>query len=93
MAAASNMPTLDRIAANGLIYTQWHTTALCSPTRSTLLTGLNHHLNGMVQRMAWLQLTPAQRLAWLEEAKRCAEAAKRAWKIAQDDRRGQADRA
>jgi arylsulfatase len=42
-----NMPTLDRIAANGLIYTQWHTTALCSPTRSTILTGRNHHLNGM----------------------------------------------
>ena len=42
-----NMPTLDRIAANGITYTQWHTTALCSPTRSTLLTGRNHHLNGM----------------------------------------------
>jgi arylsulfatase len=42
-----NMPTLDRLAANGLIYTQWHTTALCSPTRSTLLTGRNHHVNGM----------------------------------------------
>lgn len=42
-----NMPTLDRLAAEGLTYTQWHTTALCSPTRSTLLTGRNHHLNGM----------------------------------------------
>lgn len=42
-----NMPTLDRIAANGVTYTQWHTTALCSPTRSTLLTGRNHQLNGM----------------------------------------------
>lgn len=42
-----NMPTLDRLAANGLIYTQWHTCALSSPTRSTLLTGRNHHLNGM----------------------------------------------
>ena len=31
----------------GLIYSQWHTTALCSPTRSTCLTGRNHHLNGM----------------------------------------------
>jgi arylsulfatase A-like enzyme len=41
-----NMPTLDRLAANGLIYTQWHTCALCSPTRSTLLTGRNHNLNG-----------------------------------------------
>jgi arylsulfatase len=42
-----NMPTLDRLAANGLIYSQWHTCALSSPTRSTILTGRNHHLNGM----------------------------------------------
>lgn len=42
-----NMPTLDSLAAEGLTYTQWHTTALCSPTRSTLMTGRNHHLNGM----------------------------------------------
>ena len=42
-----NMPTLDKLAADGLTYTQFHTTALCSPTRSTLLTGRNHHLNGM----------------------------------------------
>lgn len=42
-----NMPTLDKLAKGGLTYTQWHTTALCSPTRSTILTGRNHHLNGM----------------------------------------------
>ncbi|MFC3274397.1 arylsulfatase [Agromyces mediolanus] len=42
-----NMPTLDRLAENGLTYTQWHTTALCSPTRSTFLTGRNHNVNGM----------------------------------------------
>ena len=42
-----NMPTLDKLAKNGLTYTQWHTVALCSPTRSTLLTGRNHTLNGM----------------------------------------------
>ena len=40
-----NMPTLDRLASDGLTYTQWHTTALCSPTRSTFLTGRNHHVN------------------------------------------------
>ena len=40
------MPTLQRLADNGLTYTQWHTTALCSPTRSTFLTGRNHHQNG-----------------------------------------------
>jgi len=42
-----NMPTLQKLADNGLRYTQWHTVALCSPTRSTILTGRNHHLNGM----------------------------------------------
>jgi arylsulfatase len=41
-----NMPTLQKLADRGLIYSQWHTTALCSPTRSTFLTGRNHHLNG-----------------------------------------------
>ncbi|SCB55528.1 arylsulfatase [Bradyrhizobium shewense] len=43
---AINMPTLQKLADNGLMYSQWHTTALCSPTRSTFLTGRNHHLNG-----------------------------------------------
>jgi arylsulfatase A-like enzyme len=42
-----NMPTLQKLADNGLTYSQWHTTALCSPSRSTMLTGRNHHLNGM----------------------------------------------
>jgi arylsulfatase len=41
-----NMPTLQRLADNGLMYTQWHNVALCSPTRSTFLTGRNHTLNG-----------------------------------------------
>ena len=41
------MPTLQRLADDGLTYTQWHTTALCSPTRSCFLTGRNHHQNGM----------------------------------------------
>jgi len=41
------MPTLDALAEDGVTYTQWHTTALCSPTRSTIMTGRNHHLNGM----------------------------------------------
>ncbi len=42
-----NMPTLQTLADRGLTYSQWHTTALCSPTRSTMLTGRNHHVNGM----------------------------------------------
>jgi len=39
------MPTLQKLADRGLMYSQWHTTALCSPTRSTFLTGRNHHVN------------------------------------------------
>jgi arylsulfatase A-like enzyme len=40
-------PVIDGLAANGLRYSNFHTTALCSPTRSCLLTGRNHHSNGM----------------------------------------------
>lgn len=39
-------PALDRVAANGLRYTQMHSTALCSPTRAALITGRNHHSAG-----------------------------------------------
>jgi arylsulfatase A-like enzyme len=40
-------PNIDKIAADGVRFTQWHTTALCSPTRSCLLTGRNHTRNSM----------------------------------------------
>jgi arylsulfatase len=40
-------PVAERLAANGLKYTRFHTTALCSPTRAALLTGRNHHSVGM----------------------------------------------
>ena len=39
-------PNLDRIAKAGLRYTQFHSTALCSPTRAALITGRNHHSVG-----------------------------------------------
>ena len=39
------MPTLEKLAEGGLRYNQFHTTALCSPTRTALLTGRNHHTN------------------------------------------------
>ena len=42
-----NTPNLDRLAENGLRYTNMHTTALCSPSRSCMLNGRNHHSNGM----------------------------------------------
>ncbi len=47
-------PTLDRLAQGGLRYTNFHTTALCSPTRSALKSGRNHHMvdMGFVTEMA-----------------------------------------
>ena len=41
------MPRADRLASQGLRYNQFHTTALCSPTRTALLSGRNHHMNNM----------------------------------------------
>ncbi|MFN8024669.1 MAG: arylsulfatase [Acidimicrobiales bacterium] len=40
-------PNIDRLAAGGLRFTNFHTTALCSPTRASLLSGRNHHSVGM----------------------------------------------
>jgi arylsulfatase A-like enzyme len=40
-------PTAERLASNGLRYTRFHTTALCSPSRAALLSGRNHHTVGM----------------------------------------------
>jgi arylsulfatase len=40
-------PTIDALATRGLRFTNFHTTALCSPTRACLLTGRNHHRNGL----------------------------------------------
>ncbi len=42
-----NTPNIDSLAENGLRYNNMHTTALCSPTRTCILTGRNHHSNGM----------------------------------------------
>lgn len=41
------MPAADRLASQGLRFNQFHTTALCSPTRTALLSGRNHHMNNM----------------------------------------------
>jgi len=40
-----HMPTVERLANAGLRYNEFHTTALCSPTRTALLSGRNHHMN------------------------------------------------
>ncbi|MBI4345511.1 MAG: arylsulfatase [Elusimicrobia bacterium] len=45
--AAIRTPRIDRLAAGGLRYTNFHVAALCSPTRASLLTGRNHHAVGM----------------------------------------------
>ncbi len=42
-----SMPTVERLARDGLRYNQFHTTALCAPTRTALLSGRNHHTNNM----------------------------------------------
>jgi arylsulfatase len=48
------MPTLEKLAGGGLKYNRFHTTALCSPTRTALLTGHNHHANnaGAIMELA-----------------------------------------
>jgi arylsulfatase len=48
------MPTLEKLASRGLRYNRFHTTALCSPTRTALLTGRNHHVNnaGAIMELA-----------------------------------------
>ena len=48
------MPTAERLASHGLRYNRFHTTALCSPTRTALLTGRNHHINnaGAIMELA-----------------------------------------
>ena len=53
-------PAMDRLAKAGLRYTQFHSTALCSPTRAALITGRNHHSVGL-----WCDLRTSDRLSGL----------------------------
>ncbi len=46
-------PNLDKLAASGLKYNRFHTTAICGPTRAALLTGRNHHECGNGFLMEW----------------------------------------
>jgi len=50
-------PTLDRLAKEGLRYNQFHTTALCSPSRGALLTGRNHHSVATAWSSKWARAT------------------------------------
>ena len=67
-------PTMDRLASEGLRYTQFHTTALCSPTRAALLTGRNHHsaATGVIMERGTgfpgLQHADAQKLRYLRRS-------------------------
>ena len=61
-------PNIDRLAAGGLRYTNFHTTSLCSPTRASLLTGRNHHAVGMGTLANWDMGHPGYRGAISREA-------------------------
>ncbi|HEU0181107.1 MAG TPA: arylsulfatase [Agromyces mariniharenae] len=54
LGGAVRTPTLDRVRARGVGYNRFHTTAMCSPTRASLLTGRNHHRvgNGQIAELA-----------------------------------------
>ncbi|WP_181149738.1 arylsulfatase [Arthrobacter sp. MYb227] len=51
-------PNIDRLATNGVRYTNFHTTAMCSPTRASLLTGRQHHAVGMGMITEWATSDP-----------------------------------
>jgi Sulfatase len=55
-------PELDRLASDGLRYTQFHTTSLCSPTRAALITGRNHHSVGSARPRPAIPATTASSL-------------------------------
>ena len=52
-------PTFDRLAAGGLRFANFHTTSLCSPTRACLMTGRNHHANGLGRSRTSRPASPA----------------------------------
>ncbi len=60
--ARASTPNFERLAARGLKYNRFHTTALCSPTRSALLTGRNHHSVGMGNIAELATSAPGQQL-------------------------------
>jgi arylsulfatase len=69
-------PTAERLAESGLKYTRFHTTALCSPTRSALLTGRNHHSVGMGSITELATSAPGYNSIWPNTAAPLAETLK-----------------
>jgi arylsulfatase A-like enzyme len=68
-----NTPIAERLAANGLKFNRFHTTALCSPTRSALLTGRNHHAVGMGAITELATSAPGYNSIWPNTAAPLAE--------------------
>ena len=66
-------PNMDRLAAGGLRYTNYHTTTLCSPSRACLLTGRNHHTVGMRSVSNWARAYPNGRGAISDRAATIAQ--------------------
>jgi arylsulfatase A-like enzyme len=69
-------PNAERLASNGLKYNRFHTTALCSPTRSALLTGRNHHAVGMGGITEIATSAPGYNSIWPNSAAPLAEVLK-----------------
>jgi arylsulfatase A-like enzyme len=72
----ANTPTAERLAESGLKYNRFHTTALCSPTRSALLTGRNHHSVGMGGITEIATSAPGNNSIWPNTAAPLAETLK-----------------
>lgn len=70
---AAATPELDRLAATGLRYNQFHTTAICSPTRAALLTGRNQHQVGFGNLADIATGYPAYNSIWPKETASIAE--------------------
>ncbi|WP_036259908.1 arylsulfatase [Methylocapsa aurea] len=69
----ASTPQLDRLAADGLRYNQFHTTAICSPTRAALLTGRNHHQTGFGNLADVATGYPAYNSVWPKETASIAQ--------------------
>lgn len=52
-------PNVDLLARDGLRFTSFHVAAACSPTRSMLMTGTDHHLTGLGQLSEFVRMSPA----------------------------------
>ncbi|PPQ36585.1 arylsulfatase [Rhodoblastus acidophilus] len=68
---AAATPELDKLASQGVRYNQFHTTAICSPTRAALLTGRNHHQTGFGNLVP--AGYPAYNLIWKKETASIAQ--------------------